>query len=527
MVPANQSVSQRPNRQASEPFDRDDADFILRSCDMVQFFVHRIILALSSPLFSTMLSLPQPPPEATVPDYATDGRPVIEVAEDSETLDLFLRLCYPMVDPPLVSFPLIRRLLATAMKYDAPSALHSAKKALVQPSLLEEDPLRSFAIACCFRLEEEAEIAAEKAVIDDRVVGKTCPEIDEIPAAAYHRLLKLNRTRKLVDSPKFPDLQCYVVDFADVSPFFQPCAGVPEGHGRTSLQAVEHPFDASDATLILRSRDLLEFRVNGALITLASPNILQLAPQIIQPAGAEGLPMHSLEEDSVVVDAILRMCYPVEHPRSLEPAVLLDVLDAAGKYQMKKVLQVIRSSWSTFIEHQPLRLFFAATQCGWHEEARMCARFLVDRHEVRWIYSQYVSVMETIANRPYRRLLLYVDECSKAASAAIKLVLDNTQSRESCSNCCARFPTALASNTRLPWNSETSLRLLFHRTLKSRPSRTTLLPTTAVAKSFLSAAVNEPIPLYCVKARCSAARNLSWALAVLESYGDTVEKAVE
>ncbi|OSD05508.1 hypothetical protein PYCCODRAFT_1465392 [Trametes coccinea BRFM310] len=258
--------------------------------------------------------------------------------------------------------------------------------------------------------------------------------------------------------------------------------------------------------------------------------MLQLAPQLVRNEGSQELPIHLLDEASVVVDAILRMCYPVQHPRALDAALLLDVLDAAGKYQMKKVLQVIRSSWSSFIEQEPLRLYLAAAQCGWHEEARMCARLLVDRHNVLWIYCQYIPVMENIANGSYRRLLLYVDECSKAASAAQELVLDSKRYRQTCDKCCARFPATLTTNTRLLWNSKTSLRLVFQSALKSRPSRATLLPTAEVAESFLSTAVIQPISSRepsCAEAKCSAARNLSWALAVLESYGEAVEREIE
>ncbi|OJT03115.1 hypothetical protein TRAPUB_6303 [Trametes pubescens] len=48
-------------RKASAPFDRDDADLILRSSDNIDFHVHRIILTLASPVFAGMFTTPQPP----------------------------------------------------------------------------------------------------------------------------------------------------------------------------------------------------------------------------------------------------------------------------------------------------------------------------------------------------------------------------------------------------------------------------------------------------------------------------------
>ncbi|CDO73316.1 hypothetical protein BN946_scf185008.g78 [Trametes cinnabarina] len=517
-------------RRAAEPFDRGDSDFILRSSDGVDFFVHRIILSLSSPLFSTMLSLPQPTDD-TSEGVKCIRQPIINLTEDSETLDTFLRLCYPLVDPPLASFDLIRGALATATKYDAAVALVSAKKALVQPHLLEDDPLRCFSIACCYGLEEEAEIAAERAVIDDRVVGGVCPELDEIPAAAYYRLFKLQRTKKVVDSPRHPGLQCYSVDFADVSPFRQHPSCAIDASARTPLRSVDYPFEASDADLILRSKDDVDFRVHQMLIAFASPNILQLAPRIAQIDTLSGLPVHQLDEDSVVADAMLRMCYPVDHPRAMDTDVLIDVLEAAGKYRMKKVMQTIQYSWPTFAEQESLRLYLVAARCGWDEEARAAARRLVQRHDVASIYAHYVPSMEKMANGPYRRLLLYVIGCSAAASATCELALDSQRYGRTCPECRDRFPVTFTTDTELPWRETgtISLRTEFKVALKSRPTRSTLSATTDVSKSFLSATVATPKCSYASssKSKCRAARNLRWAFAVLESYGAAVERAVE
>ena len=46
---------------ASSPFDRPDADVILRSCDHVDFRFHKSLLSLASPFFCNMFALPQPP----------------------------------------------------------------------------------------------------------------------------------------------------------------------------------------------------------------------------------------------------------------------------------------------------------------------------------------------------------------------------------------------------------------------------------------------------------------------------------
>lgn len=86
--------------KADLPFDGTeesaDADITLRSSDGVHFFVHRIVLALASPVFKDILSIPHhssvhlAPPE----DYR-EGKPVIAVTEDRTTLLHFLECLYP------------------------------------------------------------------------------------------------------------------------------------------------------------------------------------------------------------------------------------------------------------------------------------------------------------------------------------------------------------------------------------------------------------------------------------------------
>jgi hypothetical protein len=58
------------------PFDRPDADVILRSQDNVDFHTFKILLSLSSPLFNTMFSMPQAQHEGGDQEFK-DGLPVI------------------------------------------------------------------------------------------------------------------------------------------------------------------------------------------------------------------------------------------------------------------------------------------------------------------------------------------------------------------------------------------------------------------------------------------------------------------
>lgn len=76
---------------AAPPFDRADADLILRSCDNVDFRVYRSVLSLASPFFEGMLTLAQPDDTRA----GAEEPPVVQMAEDKMMLRLLLQWCYP------------------------------------------------------------------------------------------------------------------------------------------------------------------------------------------------------------------------------------------------------------------------------------------------------------------------------------------------------------------------------------------------------------------------------------------------
>jgi hypothetical protein len=74
-----------------EPFDVSDANLIIRSSDLVDFRVHKSVLAMASPFFEDLLSLPQPSDSEIV-----DGLPVVQFSESSELLSSLLSILYPV-----------------------------------------------------------------------------------------------------------------------------------------------------------------------------------------------------------------------------------------------------------------------------------------------------------------------------------------------------------------------------------------------------------------------------------------------
>lgn len=72
-------------------FEVPDANIIIRSSDLVDFRIHKSVLAMTSPFFEDLLSLPQPSDSENL-----DGLPVIQLSEDSELLSCLVSILYPV-----------------------------------------------------------------------------------------------------------------------------------------------------------------------------------------------------------------------------------------------------------------------------------------------------------------------------------------------------------------------------------------------------------------------------------------------
>ena len=80
-----------------KPFDVSDTNLIIRSSDLVDFRVHKSVLAMASPFFEDLLSLPQPSDSEIV-----DGLPVVQFSESSELLNSLLSTLYPVRVPTVI-----------------------------------------------------------------------------------------------------------------------------------------------------------------------------------------------------------------------------------------------------------------------------------------------------------------------------------------------------------------------------------------------------------------------------------------
>ncbi|EIN12471.1 hypothetical protein PUNSTDRAFT_118293 [Punctularia strigosozonata HHB-11173 SS5] len=171
--------------------EESSSDIILRTSypEPTEFPAHRCILSIASGFWHDMFSLPQSSTEANTP------RPIIDLSESTQTVERLLRLIYPVLDPPIDSLDAIVPVLEAAVKYDIPLVIEKMRKLLVTPAQVESAPLRVFAIAERFGLEEEAKIASRHTLSVNLLDSPLSEDLKHVTAYSYHQLLVLHRER--------------------------------------------------------------------------------------------------------------------------------------------------------------------------------------------------------------------------------------------------------------------------------------------------------------------------------------------
>lgn len=180
---------------ASPPFDHVKADAILRSSDGVDFRVFKLFLTLASPAFESLFNHFQPSGETSIAAEISDGLPVICVSEDSRTLDLLLRFCYPCTlaeDPSLKDSGEVISVLEAAKKYSLDAISRTVRKSLFIPKILEANSLDCFAISCHYRMPEECILAA-KYTLREPLVPRWFEEIKLVTSTELLSLLSYHR----------------------------------------------------------------------------------------------------------------------------------------------------------------------------------------------------------------------------------------------------------------------------------------------------------------------------------------------
>lgn len=197
----NDSVSpmQPPHavvKDAPAPFDDGDADVILRSCDLVDFRVFKLVLSFASPVFKSMFTLPQSPSSTRTivadDDDQKHGLPVVRLSEDARTLQDILRACYPGTSPHITCIEDIARVLAASEKYEMEAFRVTAREMLINRH--KAHPVSAYIIALRFEFEGIITDAAVASLEREHtaILGYSSTLLELITAEQFRRLLSFH-----------------------------------------------------------------------------------------------------------------------------------------------------------------------------------------------------------------------------------------------------------------------------------------------------------------------------------------------
>ncbi|KAF7297843.1 hypothetical protein MKEN_01408200 [Mycena kentingensis (nom. inval.)] len=184
--------------------DPAQGDVILQSSDGCNLYVYKFLLTLSSPVFTDMFSMPQPPESDSENDAESEKEaahadadtphPIIPVSEDATLLRRLLSWTDPRLLPQIGSLEDIQRLLEVADKYCMTTTIVRIGDTLsygihnLCPGGLRS--VRVYALAVRYNLASLAQAAA-RASLDARwedLMAENGPELAHVPASALHRL---------------------------------------------------------------------------------------------------------------------------------------------------------------------------------------------------------------------------------------------------------------------------------------------------------------------------------------------------
>ncbi|KAK7681857.1 hypothetical protein QCA50_015204 [Cerrena zonata] len=397
---------------AQSPFDNTAASIVLRSCDNVEFYVYKEILKVASPFFSTMFSLPQPPPptnhsinpsSAMVDEMSPEGLIIIPMPEDSESLDYILRVCYPLRTPArLTSLSLVEKVLASALKYEIDRVVDRAKKYLVR--LGRSDPVCLYMISCKFGMEEEARIAAS--LLRERYCpihprGPRSPSSSSPPLPLTSTEKDFVRIAIEVYNDKYSDLPAIFlyrllkyIQSGEQQSFSHPSLLSPH-HPRDQYPGCESLVNESDSTLELSSDlvDLLSKHPTDILLQSSDGMVVPTHKLILRIASGDTILSQSEVGDcpqrnnlslvsvpvtgKALIQLVRACCFPLGcHEDGHKPEDDLHLFYSAQSCGMHKIATTAKERWLSHLNEDPLNSYFIASLNGWVHEACEVLRYM-------------------------------------------------------------------------------------------------------------------------------------------------------
>ncbi|RPD73320.1 hypothetical protein L226DRAFT_614220 [Lentinus tigrinus ALCF2SS1-7] len=399
-------------------FNQASADITLRTSDHVDLHVHTQILSQASPVFSTILSLPQPQACGQAAGAVASDRPVIDVSEDSKTLRPLLRLCYPVDKEVITDLDHIVLVYKVALKYEMDWPLRLLERDDLI-GMAPRSPLQVWAIAA----QSGAEELARKACSEIRrgaslTSGKSGPDV-------LDTMLEEDKYDSLqgVRAGDYFRLREYLKDGDDSGhELLQSDRGVPFTYPKRHF--VPH-ISSPDLYVYGRASSDVKHCVHGAILACHSPILADKidAAKAVQSTTVSAtstehlesgtsaerhLPVLELDVEPNTLHNLLAVCYKGTEALPDTLSSLAALVAAAGKLGMTQVRALADVAWQTAASENALEAYFVALQHKLESYAATAARKVLEKPLERgW----YTSAMESSPAMAYQRLLDYYQAC--------------------------------------------------------------------------------------------------------------------
>lgn len=366
---------------ADYPFnDISGADAIIRTCDEVSFYVHKLILSLSSSFFRDMFTVVHSRVDATGNNISTSPSNALAVSEDSRTMDCLLRMVYPGHRPTMEQPSLACNVWKAARKYHVRVAEDIALERLHM--LMPDHELGMFAIACDMQNEEEARRAAN-AWLKTRSGGSSgilyttlaeadfayVPEMNHLSAGNYlrllHHLLQPRRGSRFCRKDEFVASQCE----AEVNIELLRATHV------INTDEAHDAFGHGEWDTILRSSDGVEFRVHQLVLRLSKTEGLIQEDKRSKNSGR--IPTYSVGIESSMLRVLLYICYPLNTIQFESVSTIVAFLRLALAYNLAGVIEELKRQLLKMVDQHSVRLYFVGVQLGWDDLTSTAARYTV------------------------------------------------------------------------------------------------------------------------------------------------------
>ncbi|KAK2462726.1 hypothetical protein APHAL10511_005244 [Amanita phalloides] len=346
-----------------KPFDSSaKADIILRSSDSMDFFVIKLLLCHTSPVFDEMFSSEH---VMDSKDETRNGLPIIPVAEDSRTLYCLLILVYPSYFTPgdqVVYIDDLCKVAKMVQKYCMDRIESELKKRAISCRLLEEHPFQVYVSAIQLGWTDIAVTAAAKTLTTPLRDLPFNNELHSISGADFYQYLSYRfRHEKYGGEGERPQLE-----------FDTPSVDVKSAAKTPGTNALPPFGPTAKADAILRSSDRVDFFVKKSFLAFLSPAldaIFSHEEGISSKSDSEdnNSPIFDLEEDSDTLFALLCFLHPyADEPRIEELRTYPKIWAAAQKYKVSFIAQRLERLLlaSPSVQDEPLRAFAVAVSLG-------------------------------------------------------------------------------------------------------------------------------------------------------------------